>query len=288
MNFQKNNKHKHTHFKEWNVIEADFKLILDEQILPQFIKEKKQVVLGKNEYINGLEIDKLIIKTPFRKEIELLVNVPNDFSNQTIAGKLVKIVLTNVKIINYDARNLELLKLKERNAELEKAVVELESKIKLNEAIFVEKAKQIAQMAEEKISKEKELLFEKSKKEKSEIKSYALQGFLEDFINPFNNFIMAQQGAENSDNDQLRNYAIGFNIVIKQMVDVLESNNAELIIPSLNTEFDPNTQQVVDVVETTNENDINNNIVKVVRYGIKVADRVITPASVVINKKISN
>ncbi|MCU4706846.1 nucleotide exchange factor GrpE [Mycoplasma sp. CSL7503-lung] len=290
MNFKKNNKHRHYYFRDWNIIEADFEVFLNEESLPEF-KIKKQITLGKNEYIEGLEVDKFIIGLSVKKEVELSVSVPEDFKNKTIAGNLIKIYLKNIKLINYDARNLEILKLKkveERNLELEKRLLELENKLKINEAIFVEKAKQLSQTVEEKIAKEKEVLFEKAKKEKDEVKSFVLQGFLEDFINPFNNFVMAQKVAENSENDQLRNYAIGFNIVIKQMIDVLESNNAELIIPTLNTEFDPNTQQVVDVIQTNNQTDNDNQITKVVRYGVKLSGRVITPASVVINKKISN
>ncbi|MBN4084509.1 nucleotide exchange factor GrpE [Mycoplasma sp. CSL10166] len=290
MNFKNNNKHRHYHFRDWNIIEADFEILLNGESLPDF-KIKKQITLGKNEYIEGLEVDKFIIGLPIKKELELSINVPENFENKIISGNEVKIYLKNIKLINYDARNLEISKLKkveERNLELEKRVLELENKLKANEVVFVEKAKQLSQAVEEKIAKEKEILFEKAKKEKDEIKSFALQGFLEDFINPFNNFVMAQKVAENSENDQLRNYAIGFNIVIKQIIDVLESNNAELIIPTLNTEFDPNTQQVVDVVQTYNQIDKDNQITKVVRYGIKLSGRVITPASVVISKKISN
>ncbi|MBU4692988.1 nucleotide exchange factor GrpE [Mycoplasma sp. CSL7491-lung] len=290
MNFKNNNKHRHYHFRDWNIIEADFEILLNGESLPDF-KIKKQITLGKNEYIEGLEVDKFIIGLPIKKELELSINVPENFENKIISGNEVKIYLKNIKLINYDARNLEISKLKkveERNLELEKRVLELENKLKANEVVFVEKAKQLSQAIEEKIAKEKEILFEKAKKEKDEIKSFALQGFLEDFINPFNNFVMAQKVAENSENDQLRNYAIGFNIVIKQIIDILESNNAELIIPTLNTEFDPNTQQVVDVVQTYNQIDKDNQITKVVRYGIKLSGRVITPASVVISKKISN
>ncbi|MBN4083560.1 nucleotide exchange factor GrpE [Mycoplasma sp. CSL10137] len=290
MNFKNNNKHRHYHFRDWNIIEADFEILLNGESLPDF-KIKKQITLGKNEYIEGLEVDKFIIGLPIKKELELSINVPENFENKIISGNEVKIYLKNIKLINYDARNLEISKLKkveERNLELEKRVLELENKLKANEVVFVEKAKQLSQAVEEKIAKEKEILFEKAKKEKDEIKSFALQGFLEDFINPFNNFVMAQKVAENSENDQLRNYAIGFNIVIKQIIDILESNNAELIIPTLNTEFDPNTQQVVDVVQTYNQIDKDNQITKVVRYGIKLSGRVITPASVVISKKISN
>ncbi|MCU9939835.1 nucleotide exchange factor GrpE [Mycoplasmopsis felis] len=134
------------------------------------------------------------------------------------------------------------------------------------------------------MDKEKELLFEKLQKEKETIKQFALQNFLEDFMTLFNNLTMAVNAGSNSTSQEVKNYNLGFNIVLQQFENVFNNHNVELIKPDLESEFNPDVQEVIDFIE----DNTNNIIKKVVSYGIKLNGRLITPAKVILTKKFSN
>ncbi|MCU9931548.1 nucleotide exchange factor GrpE [Mycoplasmopsis felis] len=148
---------------------------------------------------------------------------------------------------------------------------------------FKTKAQEITKKAQETIDKEKELLFEKLQKEKETIKQFALQNFLEDFMMPFNNLTMAVNAGSNSTSQEVKNYNLGFNIVLQQFENVFNNHNVELIKPDLESEFNPDVQEVIDFIE----DNTNNIIKKVVSYGIKLNGRLITPAKVIWQKNLA-
>lgn len=75
----------------------------------------------------------------------------------------------------------------------------------------------------------------------------------------------------------------GLEIVIKQFKDILASEGVEEIQAD-GQKFDPNLHEALEAHEGENEN----SIVKVVRKGYKLNDKVIRPAQVVVERKSAN
>ncbi|MEE3928490.1 nucleotide exchange factor GrpE [Mycoplasmopsis ciconiae] len=181
----------------------------------------------------------------------------------------------------------QISKLEDENKNLMALISELKATNLANESAFKAKANNLNEKFKEEIAKKENELFEYKNKinenlqrEKSELKAFALASFMEDFIIPFNNFKLAIWAGEKSNNDSVRNYVIGFEMVDRQFMNVLSDHNIELIIPNIGEEFNPDLHQVIDI--DYNDNYINNSIKNVRSYGIKINDRVIKPANVTI------
>lgn len=80
-------------------------------------------------------------------------------------------------------------------------------------------------------------------------------------------------------NKEAQNYKIGFEFVYKMMVEALQNEGMNIILPKVGEEFDSTKHQVVEVVECENEEDVNK-ICEVMLNGYMLKDRVIRPASV--------
>ncbi|MEI2462123.1 nucleotide exchange factor GrpE [Mycoplasmopsis felis] len=272
-------------------IKGDFELYLDNELILDYKKEDLELILGNNSYIDTFE--NFLIGRKYKEEMEVSYIYPKHHENEDLAGKSAKVIIKNLVILEEETLNNN-NKIQELEKEIENKENELNSlreKISIKEyeifkqvQEFKTKAQEITKKAQETIDKEKELLFEKLQKEKETIKQFALQNFLEDFMMPFNNLTMAVNAGSNSTSQEVKNYNLGFNIVLQQFENVFNNHNVELIKPDLESEFNPDVQEVIDFIE----DNTNNIIKKVVSYGIKLNGRLITPAKVILTKKFSN
>ncbi|VDR42251.1 nucleotide exchange factor GrpE [Mycoplasmopsis caviae] len=123
------------------------------------------------------------------------------------------------------------------------------------------------------------------KEEVDKIKQYALQKFFEDFSTHFATLQGAIKAGARSENSGVKNYVVGFEMIINLINDVLTKHGIRAIEPKIGDDFDPNTQKVLEVEKHADKK--HNSIIKVSAVGFKLYDRVIKPALVVINQNSS-
>jgi molecular chaperone GrpE len=120
-------------------------------------------------------------------------------------------------------------------------------------------------------------------KDHHEAMRYRSEGFLEKLLPVVDSFNMALQNKP--DNELLRNYLTGFEFIYKNLVEAIESEGAKEIKPKTGDKFDSKTMHAIDVEETDGEPDL---ITKVYSVGMKLHDRIIRPAMVVVSKTKSS
>lgn len=267
--------------KNLDQLKGNFQLLVDNQVIEEYSKEM-QITIGNNEYLPGF--DDYLLGRKVKEDFEVKFFFPKNYELESFAGKKAIVKIDNIQVSSQELNNSKELE------ELKNKVLMLESKLSLKELeihqmseAFKQKANEFASKTQEKIDQISNEYKEKLDNEKANIKKYALQSFAEGFAIPFNNFLSAINVGQNSSNQEVQNYCFGFNIVSKQFETLLNENGIELINPELNSEFNPETQEVVDFKE---DQDSNNKILKIVRLGFSLNGRVISPASVVLSKKI--
>ncbi|WP_406614374.1 nucleotide exchange factor GrpE [Mycoplasma corogypsi] len=288
-------------FEKNQVINAHFSLLVSGIEIPEY-SGVKEIQLGKEQYLENF--DHFLINRKISKELQINVPIAKKFHDPNIAGRTVLVHISNIKvsegheavenaepkqesktqkISELELKNQEIKKLEEQlnNLRLQLAAKELEL-IKLQSS-FLTKAKEIQEKAVEELAKSKQELQEKVQKEKNEIKRYALVSFVEEFIRPYSLLVSAVKSGDNIDNQLVQNYCQGFKLILNQMELALNDHEITFIEPQIGSEFDAHTQEVVSIEENKEKPD--NTILKVTLPGIKVADRVVKPAGVVVSKK---
>lgn len=117
-------------------------------------------------------------------------------------------------------------------------------------------------------------------KERQELIQYALQNVITDFLNPIDHMENALGYTDNMP-DQIKNWAVGFKMILEQFKDVLTSNGVQPF-KSLGAHFDPHSHEAVEMVETDKQEA--GTIVEESIKGYKMGDRVIRPARVKVAK----
>lgn len=107
---------------------------------------------------------------------------------------------------------------------------------------------------------------------------YRGQPFVEKLLPTLDSFYMVLKVTP--EDQMLKNYLMGFNMIYTSMLSSLESEGVKQIIPNLNVEFDHNTMQAIDV----REGEEDNKVVEVSKPGYFLRDRLIRPAMVVVSK----
>ena len=115
------------------------------------------------------------------------------------------------------------------------------------------------------------------KEEAIKDRKYASQKVVGELITPID--MLTQIVNMPSDNPEVRNYQIGFQMIAKQLTDILEGEGLKAI-DALGKEFDPNVMQAVETVEGEKPNIV----AKVMQTGYMFKDRVLRPAMVVVTK----
>jgi len=117
-------------------------------------------------------------------------------------------------------------------------------------------------------------------KDHSEALKYRAEGFIEKLLPVLDGFYMA---LANEPNDPaLKNYLIGFQYIYNNFQGAMESEGAITITPKVGDKFDPSTMNAISVEETEGEENL---VIKTCLTGLKLHDRIIRPASVVVSKK---
>lgn len=117
-------------------------------------------------------------------------------------------------------------------------------------------------------------------KERQEHIQYALQNVIADFLNPIDHMENALGYTDNMP-DQVKNWAVGFKMILEQFKDVLTTNGVQPF-KSVGAHFDPHSHEAVEMVETDKQEP--GTIVEESIKGYKMGDRVIRPARVKVAK----
>lgn len=118
-------------------------------------------------------------------------------------------------------------------------------------------------------------------KERQELTQYAVENIVVDFLSPIDNLENALRFA-NQMSDEVKNWAVGFQMILTQFKDAL-ANNGITPITSQGEHFDPHSHEAVEMVES--EEYPSGTIVEEYVKGYKMGDRTIRPARVKVAKK---
>lgn len=131
---------------------------------------------------------------------------------------------------------------------------------------------------------ESENIRKRMQKERHEMTKYAIEGVLAEFLHPLDSFEKALQFAE-SMSDEVRNWAVGFEMLLNQFKHVLVNHGVEEY-HSVGKPFDPHLHEAVEMVETTEyEPGV---VVEECIRGYKMGDRPIRVARVKVAKAPEN
>lgn len=117
-------------------------------------------------------------------------------------------------------------------------------------------------------------------KERHEISTRARESLIEDFLAPIDHFENALKCAENV-SDEVKNWAIGFEMILTQFKDVLAQNGITPI-ESVGKVFDPHIHEAVEICEESEAKP--NTVIHEFVKGYKMGDRVIRPSKVKVAK----
>jgi len=117
-------------------------------------------------------------------------------------------------------------------------------------------------------------------KDHQEAMRYRSEGFLDKLLPVMDGFYMAL--ANEPKDPALKNYLVGFQYIYNNLESAIESEGASQIVPKIGDKFDPNSMNAIEVEEDEGEE---NRVLRVCLVGMKLHDRIIRPASVIVSKK---
>ena len=122
-------------------------------------------------------------------------------------------------------------------------------------------------------------------KDHREAMRYRIEGFVNDLLPILDSFYIVLSSPVTS--PEVANYLVGFTYVYKNLMSVLENEGVSVIEPKVHDKFDAS---IMEAVETQEDEQEDNTVLKVTRVGYKLHERLIRPASVVVstNKKENN
>ncbi|EGV00140.1 nucleotide exchange factor GrpE [Mycoplasmopsis columbina] len=222
----------------------------------------------------------LLINKPLKENIELEYQFSKDVLIEELKGKKIKFVIS---LLDYKTAEFIQLSAELKKAKNDIAIKDLNFQNKTKELQHVEEQLKLA-LNDVKKAKEAQVVERLTlpKEELDNIKKYSLQKFVEDFTNPYGTLKMAINAGENSSSQEVKNYLMGFKMVLGMLENSLNNHGITEFQPSLNTEFDPETSKIIEQV--VNDDLKPNTILKVNQNGFKLYDRVIKPALVVASK----
>lgn len=124
-------------------------------------------------------------------------------------------------------------------------------------------------------------LQERYQKDYETMMKYRSQALMENLLSSLDSFQIALKF--DAPTPEAQNYKIGFEFIYKMMLEALGNEGMVVVTPNIGDEFDSTKHQVMEVVETEEEKDVNK-ICEVMLNGYMIKDRVIRPASVKIYK----
>lgn len=117
-------------------------------------------------------------------------------------------------------------------------------------------------------------------KEHRQAVKYRAEGFIDKLLPVIDGFNLAL--ANSPTDPAIKNYLIGFEYIYKNFLQALESEGVVEIKPNIGDKFDASIMNALDVEETEGEENL---ITRVYSVGIKLHDRMIRHANVIVSKK---
>lgn len=117
-------------------------------------------------------------------------------------------------------------------------------------------------------------------KERQDMTKFALDNLIKEFLEPLDNFEKALSFRDQM-SDEVRNWSMGFEMILAQFKDVLAQNGIEAF-DAKNEMFDPHLHEAVEVVETSEHKE--GTILEVFTKGYKSGDRIVRAAKVKVAK----
>lgn len=273
-------------FKKGDKITATIKVSVDNVKMKEPGIQNKTITLGADEFLPGF--DKLLIDTKYASSFVLNFKANDTEEYEPFRGKNIEynIIIHKHETGEYQLALEQIEKLKKELENAKKDNETLLAKInKHNQDIsvmnntFQNKILEVKQKADAELKEEKLRLAKLAEEQKKESKMYALQKFMEDFLSPYASLKMAIQGGRKNENPVVKNFIVGFEMIIKQLEGVFQDWNINLIYPNVGEEFNPNTQQILEQVPDPSMKE--HSIKMVHSVGFSLYDRVIKPALVV-------
>lgn len=128
---------------------------------------------------------------------------------------------------------------------------------------------------------EQENMRKRIQKEKQEMLSFGIENAIAEFLPAIDNFENALRFAASAAGGEVKNWAIGFEMILSQYKEVLHNHGIVSFHSEGNT-FDPQYHEAVEIVETTEHPD--GTIMHEFSKGYKSANRTIRPARVKVAK----
>ena len=169
------------------------------------------------------------------------------------------------------------------NSSFEKEKQKQEKKVVTDKQKLVEAYNIIADWENEyaKLLADTQNLRKTLEKDQREFVRYRAAGFIEGLIPVLDSFEFAFKIEPPSKETQ--NYLLGFKMIYQNLLNVLLDEGITIIKPLVGSEFDSNTMEASDSVESDDYED--NAIVSVNLAGYKMHERLIRPASVTVNRR---
>lgn len=187
------------------------------------------------------------------------------------------------KDLKIDQLEQSLSSLTRENDELKHKLASYEHQVQeINEEYvkkITEKAKQASELIDQKTNEIKQRLT----KEFENKSKFAIEKVAIEIINVVNQFELAL--SHTPSDPKILNYQRGFNMFLTMLKTLLSDINVSEINVNLNDEFDPNQMECF---ETQHSDEINDNhVIKILKKGYRLHERVIVPTLVVVCKKVN-
>jgi molecular chaperone GrpE len=117
-------------------------------------------------------------------------------------------------------------------------------------------------------------------KERQELTKFAMDNVILDLLKPLDQFERAMGFTQNM-SEEVRNWAVGFQMILAQFKEALESHNIKAF-HAMEETFDPHRHEAVEAVESAEHPE--GTIVEVYTNGYQMGDRVIRAARVKVTK----
>lgn len=117
-------------------------------------------------------------------------------------------------------------------------------------------------------------------KEHRQAVKYRAEGFIDKLLPVIDGFNLAL--ANSPTDPAIKNYLIGFEYIYKNFLQAFESEGVVEIKPNIGDKFDASIMNALDVEETEGEENL---VTRVYSVGIKLHDRMIRHANVIVSKK---
>ncbi|MCH9620774.1 MAG: Protein GrpE [Chlamydiia bacterium] len=182
------------------------------------------------------------------------------------------------------------MKKEDKNKEAEESIEEKDEKIISPTELIQEQLMQRSKEATEYKDKyfralaEMENVKKRLMQEKKELIAYSVGNFVEELLGPIDNLENALGYTDNL-SDEMKNWAVGFKMILDQFKNALESNGIAAY-ESIGKPFDPNFHEAVELIETNDHED--GVIIEELMKGYRQDKRIIRVAKVKVAKKISS